>query len=126
MKNASIKVFFNNRILSVMLLDNAIITADDLVEIYAFANEKANGKPYGVLFETENHIEVTESAIEYILNNPNNINVLSKAYVVNTEEADRKTKHHLYFDNPSLKPFTFKTAEKALKWLNAVINNVNY
>lgn len=104
-------------------LDNVIITADDLNEIYSFANEKANGKSYGVVFEAENHYVVTESAIKYIINNPNNINVLAKAYVINTKEAELKTKHHLFFDNPSLKPYTFKTLETAIKWLTAVVKN---
>lgn len=124
MKNSNIKVSFESRILSVKFMDYAVIEGEDLKEIYSFANEKANGMPYGVVFEAVNHYEVTDSAIKFILNNPNNVNVLAKAYVINTEEAYQKTKHHLFFDNPALKPFTFKTTEKAIKWLKAVVTHV--
>lgn len=126
MKNANIQVSFENRILIVKLLDNAIISDDDLKEVYAYANERANKKMYGVVFEAVNRYHVTEPAVKYIINNPNNINISAKAYVINTEEADQKTKAHLQFDNPSLKPFTFKTNEKALKWLTAVMKNSIY
>jgi len=125
MQNSNIKVSFENRILYVKLLDNVVVTAEDLNEIYSFANERANGKPYGVIFEAVNHYKVTGPAVEYIVNNPNNEHVLAKAYVINTKEAEIKTKAHLLFDNPSLKPFTFSTPEIALKWMTAVINNTN-
>ena len=123
MKNANIEVTFENRILSVKLLDHAVVSAEDLEEIYSFANERSGKKPYGALFEAVNHYKVTDSAVNYILNNPYNENVLAKAYVINTEEAEMKTKQHLVFDNPALKPYTFRTAGIALKWLNAVIEN---
>lgn len=125
MKNAYIQASFENSILSVTLLDNVVVTAEDLMEIYAFANDKAKGSSYGVLFEAVNHYKVTEPAIEYMVNNPNNIYVLAKAYVVNTAEADAKTKFHLLFDKPQLRPFTFKTRETALKWLRSIVDNAN-
>lgn len=123
MKNANIEVTFENRILSVKLLDNVVITGDDLEEIYSFADEQSGKKPYGVIFEAVNHYKVTESGISFIFNNPHNVNVLAKAYVLNTQEAEIKTKAHLVFDNPALRPYTFKTTGIALKWLNAVIEN---
>lgn len=123
MKNEYIQASFENRILSVTLLNNVVVTDEDLMEIYSFANERANGKQYGVIFEAIDHYKITEPAINYMVNNPNNIYVLAKAYVINTEEAATKTKFHLLFDQPQLRPFTFKSKETALKWLTSVIDN---
>ena len=123
MKNSKIQASFDNKILIVTFLDGAIIDIDDLIEIYSFANERANGKRYGALFEALNHYVVTDSAIEFIKENPYNVNVLAKAYITNSDEAERKLKAHLLFDHPQLRPYTFKTRETALKWLTTIVNN---
>ena len=122
MKNSKIEATYNNRILSVKFLENASINEKDLEEIYSFANEKAAGKTYGVIFEALNHFDVTEDAIHYMVNNPYNTHILSKAYVLNTKEAERKTKLHLLFDHPSLKPCTFHTNEEGVNWLRSQLD----
>ena len=122
MKNPKIVVSFEHRILLVKYLENAIITDEDLKEIYSLAEVKAKWKPYCIMFEALNHYEVTEDAITYLSNNPHNKNILAKAYVINTKEAELKTKFHFLFDNPALKPYTFKNSEDAKKYLVDVIN----
>jgi hypothetical protein len=117
MKNSKIEVSFENRILHVIFKDDATIEASDLKEIYEYGNQKSEGNFYGVIFESINHYNVTEEAIDYIINNPYSKNILAKAYVVNTKEAEMKTRAHLAFDHPALKPFTFKTLVEAKYWL---------
>ena len=53
MTNSKIETAFGNRILHVKFQDDAVVTESDLMEIYAFANEQAQGVKYGVLFEAK-------------------------------------------------------------------------
>ena len=122
MKNSKIEASFENKILSVNFLENAIIDVSDLQEIYAFANEKANGKTYGVIFQAIGHYEVTEDAIKDMADETNNTNVVAKVYIINTKEAERKTKLHLLFDEPELKPNMFKTFEEGISWLKNILD----
>jgi hypothetical protein len=117
MKNPKIEVHFENRILSVKFLNNAIIKDIDIEELYKFGDKKASGKPYCIIFEPENHYEVTEDAIESIVDNPHTKDIIAKAYVINSKEAEMKNRLHLAFDNPSLRPFTFKSYEEGKNWL---------
>ena len=117
MKNPKTHVKFDENILQVRFDDNAIINAESLAEIYDFANEKSGGIPYCALFEASNHSEVTDDALEYLSNNPNNKNILAKAYIVDHKEVEVKTRLHLLFDNPALKPFVFKTHEEGMEYL---------
>jgi hypothetical protein len=121
MNNAKISVSFENRILSVTYLDNAIVDIPDLQEIYRFATSRAAGKSYCVVFEALNHYEVTEEAVQYMADNPANKHILAKAYVVNTKESNLKTKLHLTFDKPALKPNVFETNKEAINWLNTLL-----
>jgi hypothetical protein len=125
MKNPKIEVSFENRILSVKFLDNAVIANTDIEELYEFGKQKASGKPYCIIFEPVNHYDVTEDAIEYIVNNPYSKYIVAKAYVVNSKEAEMKTRAHLLFDHPDLKPFTFKTLTEGKNWLMEVLNKGN-
>jgi len=113
MKNPKINASFDNRILTVTYLDGAHIDVADLEEIYQHGKAKAGGKPYCILFEATDHYDVTEEAIYYISNNPYEKDILAKAYIVNSQESDIKTKLHLLFDHPHLKPFVFKTRNEA-------------
>jgi hypothetical protein len=122
MKNSKIEASFENRILSVRFLNGATIEDTDLQEIYEFGNQNANGLSYGIIFEPEDHYTVTEDAIDYISDNPYNKNIIAKAYVVNTKEAEVKTRMHVLFDHPSLKPFTFKTLSEGRSWLQGEIS----
>ena len=117
MKNSKIHVKFEDQILQVRFDDGAVINADDLGEIYEFANKNSGGKLYCTLFEASNHYEVTDDAIEYMVNNPNNKNILSKVYIVNNKETEVKTRLHLLFDNPALKPFVFKSHAEGMEYL---------
>ena len=123
MKNSKIEASFSNRILAVRFMQNAVINADDLKEIYSYANIKSGGRRYGVLFESGSHYEVGDDALEYIADNPNNIHVIAKAYVLENKEAEIKTKLHIIFDHPALKPFTFSTHEEAVSWLMNAIDH---
>ncbi|MGZ3931643.1 MAG: DUF7793 family protein [Bacteroidia bacterium] len=125
MKNSRIGLSFEQRILRVKFLDNAVIDSSDIHDIYAFANERAKGEPYTVIFEAESHYDVTEDALQTMVNNPDNIHVLAKAYVINTKEAERKTRMHLLFDHPSLAPAIFKTQEEGISWLESVLRNIS-
>ena len=116
MKNSKIHVRLNENILQVKFDDNAVINANDLAEIYDVANNKAS-IPYCVLFEASNRYEVTDDALEYMANNPNNKNILAKVYIVDHKEAEVKTRLHLLFDNPALKPFVFKNHEAGMEYL---------
>ena len=117
MKNPKIETHFEDNILSVKFLDNAVIEDTDIEQIYKFGDKKADGKPYCIIFEPENHYNVTEDAVEYIVNNPYDKNIIAKAYIVNSKEAEMKSRAHLAFDHPSLKPFTFKTYAEGKNWL---------
>ena len=125
MKNSKIEVSFEKRILSVRFLDNAVIANTDIEELYEFGEQKASGNPYAIIFEPVNHYDVSEDAIEYIVNNPYNKSIIAKAYVVNSKEAEMKTRAHLLFDHPDLKPFTFKTLAEGKNWLMEVLNKRN-
>ncbi len=117
MKNPKTHVKFENNILQVRFDDNAIIDAETLSEIYDFANKNSNGIPYCALFEASNHYEVTDDGLEYLVNNPNNKYILAKAYIIDHKEVEVKTRLHLLFDQPALKPFVFKTREEGLEYL---------
>ena len=121
-KNFKIEASFENRILSVKFLENAVIDEADIQAIYTFGNEKAMRKAYCIIFEASGHYELTEEAVQYMATNPNNANILAKVYVINTKEAERKTKLHLAFDKPELKPLIFNTAQEGLNYLTAIIN----
>ncbi|MFL5766156.1 MAG: hypothetical protein ACJ77K_19585 [Bacteroidia bacterium] len=121
MKNPKILVSFVDRILHVKFLNKAVISADDLHEFYGFGVKEANGKKYCVIFEAEGHYDVTEECIELMTNNPYNVQLLAKAYVINSLEAETKTKLHIRFDRPDLKPVSFKRYEEGRKWLNNVL-----
>jgi predicted AAA+ superfamily ATPase len=125
MKNSKIEASFADRILIVKFLDNAVIDVADLQEIYTFGNARSEGKTYCIMFEADAHYEVTEAAISYLSNNPNNKNVLAKAYILSTKESEIKTKLHLRFDNPVLKPFTFKTSSEGKNYLKDIISKSN-
>ncbi|MGZ4060027.1 MAG: hypothetical protein ACXVPU_13415 [Bacteroidia bacterium] len=99
MKNSKIDMLFEDRILTVKFLDDAVIDVADLQEIYTFGNTRSQEKPYCIMFEARAHYEVTEAAISYLSNNPN-----------------------LRFDNPVLKPFTFKTSSEGKNYLKDIIN----
>lgn len=121
MKNPRISVSFENRILHVIFLSQAKIDVIDLVEIYAYANERAAGRPYGVIFESAGPYEVTDEGIYYLSNNPNSRNVLGKAYITNNMEAGVKTRLHLLFDKSGLRPFVFKTLAEGKAWLEKIV-----
>jgi hypothetical protein len=74
-----------------------------------------------VLFEATGKYEVTEDAIPFITDNPYQASIIAKAYIINTSEAEQKTKLHLLFDHPALKPYTFKTAGEGMDWLMSQI-----
>ena len=117
MKNPKIHVKFDENILQVRFDDHAEINAKDLAAIYDFANRQSNNIPYCVLFEASNHYEVTDDALEYMSDNPNNKNILAKVYIVNHKEAEVKTRLHLLFDNPVLKPFVFRSYDEGMEYL---------
>jgi hypothetical protein len=117
MKNHKIEASFESKILSVKFLDNAVIDVADLEEIYEYGNAAAKGNPYGIIFEPVNHYEVTEEAVEYIVDNPHIKEIIAKAYVINSKESEMKNRTHLAFDHPTLKPFTFKTYTEGRNWL---------
>jgi hypothetical protein len=121
MRNSSILYSFENRILLISFLENAEISRYDLEEIYGYANAMSQGKRYGVLFEAFGHYTVNEDALEYMAHNPNNKNVIAKAYVIDSKEAKTKTSLHLIFDRPELKPFTFPDKESALQSLHRAV-----
>lgn len=121
MKNPGIQATFENRILTVKFHGNALIDAEDLEEVYGFADRFSNGKPYGVLFIANSHYEVTDEALEYMTRNPHNKNVLAKAYVVNAQELKTKVKLPLTFDKHRLQAFTFSDRNEAQSWLNKAI-----
>ncbi len=100
-------------------MDNAVINKEDLEEIYAFANERANGKRYCVMFESEKHYELTEDGLEYLLENPHKENIIAKVYVLNNAESERKTRLHLLFDKPEIKPNLFHNADQGKSWLKS-------
>jgi hypothetical protein len=58
--------------------------------------------------------------------NPNNKHILCKAYVLNSKESEMKTKLHLLFDNPKLRPYVFPTYAQAYQWLNKIVERYNY
>lgn len=121
MKNLHISVSFESGILHVNFLNQAKIDVVDLVEVYAYASEKAAGQPYCVIFESSGPYEVTDEGIYYLSNNPNSINVLAKVYVTHDKEARVKTKLHLIFDRPGLKPTVFETLSEGKAWLEKIM-----
>lgn len=121
MKNPKIQLSFSHGILDVKYLDGAVIYTDDIKEIYAYGSAKAKGKKYGIMFEPLGMYEVTEEAVEYLSHNPNNPDILAKVYVLNSKEAETKTKFHFMFDKPVLKPVIFKTAEEGMEFLAEVL-----
>jgi hypothetical protein len=125
MKNQKIIVSFDDEILEVKYLEDAVISMEDIKEIYSYGSSKSNGKMYCIMFEPFGKYEVTEDAIQYMVNNPDNKNILEKVYVINSIEAETKTKHHLLFDKPKLIPQTFNTAEKGRKYLRIIIDKNN-
>lgn len=121
MSNDRILYSFVNRVLIVSFLDNAEISRADLEEVYRFAERNAEGKKYGALFEAFGTYTILDDALEFMIRNPYNKNVIAKAYVIDTKEAQLKTKLHLLFDKPELKPFTFPDKASALQWLYRMI-----
>jgi hypothetical protein len=122
MKNKKIKVSFEDEVLDVKYLENAVISSEDIKEIYSYGNSESNGKMYCIMFEPLGKYQVTEEAIQYMVDNPDNKNILEKVYVINSEEAETKTKSHLLNDKPKLIPQTFKTAESGKKYLRIIID----
>jgi hypothetical protein len=127
MKNGSIVATYEHSILSVRLLENARVEVEDLKELYDYGNMWAHGKPYCVLFEAVSHYEISEDAIEYMsAGNTSDSHILAKAYVVGeNKESQLKTKAHILFDHPLVKPSVFKTHEDARKYLNSCVNLYN-
>lgn len=121
MQNERILHSFENSVLLISFLKDAVVTRANLEAIYEFANRSANGKRYGVLFEAFGPYTVEEGALEFITRNPHNKNVIAKAYVVDTKEAKMKTSLHVIFDKPEIKPFTFPDKQNALQWLYRMI-----
>jgi len=121
MKNPKIQVSFQGRILWAEFMDKAVISAADIEEMYTFAEGKAKGNKYCVMFEAIDHFDVTEDGLEFMLNNPHDKNVLAKVYIIGTQEAKVKTKLHLLFDQPELKPATFKTSREGLDHLKSIV-----
>ena len=126
MKNSKIDARFENQILVVKFAENALVDLNDMKEIYAFADKMAAGKSYGTLFESAGHYELSEEAVQYISENPSNKYILGKAYVVNSKESETKTKFHLLFDHPSVKPFVFKTAAGGMAWLKTLVDKAGH
>lgn len=121
MPNERILYSFENSVLLVSFLKDAVVTGANLEEIYAFARSCAKGKRYGLLFEAFGHFTITEDALEYLGENPNNKHIIAKAYVIDSKEERTKIKLHIIFDKPELKPFTFPDKESALQWLYRMI-----
>ena len=126
MENGNVVAIFEHSILTVRFLENAKIDVEDIKEIYDYANKWANGQPYCVLFNALHHYAVTEEGVEYMSHgDPNDKNVLAKAYVISTKEAEIKIKAHLAFDKPELMPKTFYMEEDARKYLEEVVAKHN-
>lgn len=126
MENGNIVATFEHSILTVKFLENAKIELEDVKEIYDYANNWANGKPYCILFDALHHFEVSEDAIDYISDdNPDDTHILAKAYVISSKEAQLKIKAHLRFDHPKLQPRIFFMVEEARKWLESVVAEHN-
>jgi hypothetical protein len=64
MKNPGIQVSFGKSILAVRFMPGTVIATSDLIKIYTYANERANGKPYCALFEAAGQYELTEDAVQ--------------------------------------------------------------
>ena len=126
MENGNIVAIFEHSILTVKFLENAKIGLDDVKEIYEYANKWANGEPYCILFDALHHYTLSEEAVDYISHgNPNDSQVLAKAYVISTKEAQRNIKAHLLFDQPEQEPHIFYMVEEARKFLEDVVAKHN-
>ncbi len=90
-------------------------------EVYAFGDKMSDGKQFCILFESPFHYDASEEAIDYISSNSISEMILAKAYVVNTQESKLKTKLHLVFDKPVIKPNQFETREQAVVWLRGIL-----
>jgi hypothetical protein len=121
MKNQKIQVSFQGRIMWAEFSDKAVISDSDIKEMYTFAEEKAKGQKYCVMFEAMGHFDVTEEGLEYMLNNPHDKHVLAKVYIIGTQESKTKANLHILFDQPELKPVTFKTSREGLDYLKDIV-----
>jgi hypothetical protein len=123
MSNPKISLSYENRILTVAFQDGAVISKNDLIEIYDFAYKSSKTQKYCIIFYSLGHYIVQPETLQYMINNPSNSQVLAKAYVLDSDEAIMKTIKHLEKDKPQLIPKTFKSLEAARKKMFEILVN---
>lgn len=119
MNNTQKKTYlsFNEGILSVQFLENAVVEVEDVIFIYCYALEQSKGKPYGLLFNSSSKHEFTEDAIVYFANSPYLKNVIAVAYISRDLISKIRLNLLLIFERPPVKFEIFKDETSANVWL---------
>lgn len=116
---------FEEGILTMSFVDNAVVEVEDIIYIYSHAFQESKGKPYGVMFDTSSRHELTEEAIVYFANSVHTNNVIAMAYLSKTLLSKIRLKLLLIFEKPLLKPKIFNDEAPAYQWLRQQVDNAN-
>jgi hypothetical protein len=118
-------VTFEQNILWIRFHHGIDIEVSDVREIYRFALEKSENKPFCVLFDTDGTDMLREDVVEYVARNPDNIPIKAKAYVTETADRQSKARLHMAFDKPEIKPGIFTNKKEAVNWLQGFLKEEN-
>jgi hypothetical protein len=115
-------ITFEQDILWIRFYHGIDIEVSDVKEIYRFALEKSEGKPFCVLFDTAGTDMLREDVVEYVARNPDAIPIKAKAYITGTADHQAKARLHMAFDKPAIKPGIFTNEKEALEWLQGFLD----
>jgi hypothetical protein len=92
----------------------------------AFAKERSYGKPFCILFDPPAKMfNTSDEALQYVIDNPENLPILAKAYIVRSKEMQMAAKLHMSIDHPKIKPHFFESEEAARDFLRNELKDVD-
>lgn len=94
-----------------------MVDVEDVIYLYCYGNERAKGKPYGILLDTSSKHEFTEEAIVYLTNSSEIHNILSIAYISKDLISKIRLNLLMIFERPPVRPKLFANEFEASEWL---------
>jgi hypothetical protein len=108
---------FKQGILTLKFCENVVVQVEDIINIYCYAIDQSRGKPFGILFDTNSKHEMTEEAIQHMVDSNYMNNIIGIAYVSKDLISKIRLSLLLIFERPKITPKLFSDEKEALLWL---------
>lgn len=117
---------FYKGVLRIKFLDDVLVEVEDIINIYCYGIDQSRGKPFGILFDTHSKHEMTEEAIQHIVNSNYLDKVIGIAYISKDLISKIRLSLLMIFERPKIRPKIFPNEEEALIWIQKLVNQFQF